>query len=140
MLILACVEMVWFCAAAGLRNRSLDNKALIVSEVEKNVWPAVVQGKVKPVIYKTFPLSEAAEAHKLMEESSHIGKILLIPWMCWYLVCALTIGATLNTVYLVCPLILHVDKSGRTMSENYVSQYMKKVMYSCSLNQRIIWI
>uniref|UniRef100_A0A0D3FBT2 Enoyl reductase (ER) domain-containing protein n=1 Tax=Oryza barthii TaxID=65489 RepID=A0A0D3FBT2_9ORYZ len=65
--------------AAGLRNRSLDNKALIVSEVEKNVWPAVVQGKVKPVIYKTFPLSEAAEAHKLMEESSHIGKILLIP-------------------------------------------------------------
>ncbi|XP_040376961.1 quinone oxidoreductase PIG3 [Oryza brachyantha] len=65
--------------AAGLRNRSLDNKALIVSEVEKNVWPAVVEGKVKPVVYKTFPLSEAAEAHKLMEESSHIGKILLIP-------------------------------------------------------------
>ncbi|KAG8072821.1 hypothetical protein GUJ93_ZPchr0006g45769 [Zizania palustris] len=65
--------------AAGLRNRSLANKALIVSEVEKNVWPAIAEGKVKPVIYKTFPLSEAAEAHKLMEESSHIGKILLIP-------------------------------------------------------------
>ncbi|XP_048536666.1 quinone oxidoreductase PIG3-like [Triticum urartu] len=65
--------------AAGLRNRSLANKAQIVSEVEKNVWPAVVSGKVKPVIYKTFPLSEAAESHKLMETSSHIGKILLIP-------------------------------------------------------------
>ncbi|KAM3223919.1 hypothetical protein ACQJBY_057363 [Aegilops geniculata] len=65
--------------AAGLRNRSLANKAQIVSEVEKNVWPAVASGKVKPVIYKTFPLSEAAESHKLMETSSHIGKILLIP-------------------------------------------------------------
>ncbi|KAK1621284.1 hypothetical protein QYE76_026801 [Lolium multiflorum] len=65
--------------AAGLRNRNLTNKAQIVSEVEKNVWPAVVLGKVKPVVYKTFPLSEAAESHKLMETSSHIGKILLIP-------------------------------------------------------------
>ncbi|KAM3244921.1 hypothetical protein ACQJBY_056319 [Aegilops geniculata] len=65
--------------AAGLRNRSLTNKAQIVSEVGKNVWPAVVSGKVKPVIYKTFPLTEAAESHKLMETSSHIGKILLIP-------------------------------------------------------------
>ncbi|XP_047078415.1 quinone oxidoreductase PIG3-like [Lolium rigidum] len=65
--------------AAGLRNRNLGNKAQIVSEVEKNVWPAVVLGKVKPVVYKTFPLSEAAESHKLMETSSHIGKILLIP-------------------------------------------------------------
>lgn len=65
--------------AAGLRNRSLDNKAQIVSEVEKNVWPAILLGKVKPVVYKTFPLSEAAEAHKLMESSSHIGKILLVP-------------------------------------------------------------
>ncbi|XP_047078406.1 quinone oxidoreductase PIG3-like [Lolium rigidum] len=65
--------------AAGLRNRDITNKAQIVSEVEKNVWPAVVLGKVKPVVYKTFPLSEAAESHKLMETSSHIGKILLIP-------------------------------------------------------------
>jgi NADPH:quinone reductase-like Zn-dependent oxidoreductase len=48
--------------------------------VEKNVWPAVAAGKVKPVIYKTFPLSEAAEAHnRLMEASTHIGKILLLP-------------------------------------------------------------
>ncbi|PUZ78137.1 hypothetical protein GQ55_1G428700 [Panicum hallii var. hallii] len=64
---------------AGLRNRSPANKAQIVGEVEKNVWPAVAAGKVKPVIYKTFPLSEAAEAHRLMEASTHIGKILLLP-------------------------------------------------------------
>ncbi|KAK7412283.1 hypothetical protein VNO78_03736 [Psophocarpus tetragonolobus] len=65
--------------AAGLRNRSLENKAVIVNEVEKNVWPAIAEGKVKPVVYKSFPLSEAAEAHRLMESSQHIGKILLVP-------------------------------------------------------------
>ena len=52
---------------------------MIVSEVEKNVWPAIVAGRVKPVIYKYFPLSDAAEAHQLMENSGHIGKILLVP-------------------------------------------------------------
>ncbi|XP_031742756.1 quinone oxidoreductase PIG3 isoform X3 [Cucumis sativus] len=65
--------------AAGLRNRSPENKAVIVSEVEKIVWPAIAAGKVKPVIFKYLPLSRAAEAHKLMESSNHIGKILLIP-------------------------------------------------------------
>ncbi|XP_009396763.1 uncharacterized protein LOC103981753 [Musa acuminata AAA Group] len=65
--------------AAGLRNRSLENKAKIVAEVKKHVWSAIAAGKVKPIVYKTFPLSEAAEAHRLMEGSSHVGKILLIP-------------------------------------------------------------
>lgn len=65
--------------AAGLRNRTPENKAVIVKEVEKNVWPAVVANKVKPIVHKYFPLSEAAEAHRLMESSKHIGKILLIP-------------------------------------------------------------
>lgn len=63
---------------AGLRTRSLEKKAEIVSEVEKNVWPAIAKGKVKAVVYKYFPLSEAGEAHKLMETSTHIGKILLL--------------------------------------------------------------
>jgi NADPH:quinone reductase-like Zn-dependent oxidoreductase len=62
-----------------LKGRSLENKAKIVKEVEKNVWPAIAAGKVKPIVYKTFPLVEAADAHSLMENSSHIGKILLIP-------------------------------------------------------------
>ncbi|PSS24677.1 Quinone oxidoreductase [Actinidia chinensis var. chinensis] len=65
--------------SAGLRNRSLENKASIVSEVEKNVWPAIVEGKVKPVVYKCLPLSEAADAHRLIESGDHIGKILLVP-------------------------------------------------------------
>ncbi|KAK7246581.1 hypothetical protein RIF29_41450 [Crotalaria pallida] len=64
---------------ASLRNRSHENKAVIISEVEKNVWPAIAEGKVKPVVYKSFPLSEAAEAHRLMESSQHTGKILLLP-------------------------------------------------------------
>ncbi|XP_059659515.1 uncharacterized protein LOC132306209 [Cornus florida] len=64
---------------AGLRIRSKENKALIVSEVEKNVWPAIIAGKVKPVVYKYLPLSEAAEAHRILESSKHIGKILLLP-------------------------------------------------------------
>lgn len=63
---------------AGLRTRSLENKAAIVREVEKNVWPAIAEGKVKPVIHKSFPLSEAADAHELMESSNHVGKILLV--------------------------------------------------------------
>ncbi|CAM8934128.1 hypothetical protein QQ045_014752 [Rhodiola kirilowii] len=63
---------------AGLRTRTPENKAEIVNEVEKNVWPAISQGLVKPVIFKYFRLSEAAEAHKVMESSQHIGKILLI--------------------------------------------------------------
>lgn len=49
---------------------------MVVSEVEKNVWPAVAAGKVKPVIYKAFPLSGAGEAHRLMESSEHTGKMV----------------------------------------------------------------
>ncbi|KAI6696450.1 hypothetical protein NL676_016569 [Syzygium grande] len=65
--------------AAGLRYRSSENKAAIVKEVEQNVWPAVAEGKVKPVVFKHFSLSEAVEAHRLIESSKHIGKILLLP-------------------------------------------------------------
>ncbi|KAJ0976060.1 hypothetical protein J5N97_018025 [Dioscorea zingiberensis] len=65
--------------AAGLRTRTPENKAVIVKEVEKHVWPAIAAGKVKPIIYKSLPLSEAAEGHKLMESSIHVGKILLVP-------------------------------------------------------------
>ncbi|XP_047957099.1 quinone oxidoreductase PIG3-like [Salvia hispanica] len=64
--------------AAGLRNRSLENKAAIVNEVEKHVWPAIAEGKIKPVVYKRLPLEEAAEGHRIMESSKHIGKIILL--------------------------------------------------------------
>ncbi|KAI9197685.1 hypothetical protein LWI28_002563 [Acer negundo] len=55
------------------------NKAEMISEVEKYVWPAITAGEVKPVIHKYFRLSEAAEAHPLMESSQKIGKIILVP-------------------------------------------------------------
>ncbi|XP_078437488.1 oxidoreductase, zinc-binding dehydrogenase family protein [Wolffia australiana] len=65
--------------AAGLRSRSAEEKARIVAEVEKNVWPAIEAGKVRPVVHCSFPLAEAAAAHRLMESSAHVGKILLLP-------------------------------------------------------------
>ncbi|WP_026977723.1 NAD(P)H-quinone oxidoreductase [Flavobacterium tegetincola] len=52
-------------------------KAEIAKEVEKNIWPLFKSKDIYPVIYKTFPLSEAADAHRLMEDGKHIGKILL---------------------------------------------------------------
>ena len=60
-----------------LRPRSADFKAALAAEVEKHVWPLIDAGNFRPVIYKTFPLAEAAAAHELMESSAHIGKIML---------------------------------------------------------------
>ncbi len=60
-----------------LRNRPVADKAAIARALEDNVLPMLKAGKVKPVIYKTFPLAEAASAHALMETSAHIGKIVL---------------------------------------------------------------
>jgi NADPH2:quinone reductase len=60
-----------------LRSRSNADKGAIARAVEDNALPMIAQGKVKPVIYKTFPLKEAAAAHALMETSAHIGKIVL---------------------------------------------------------------
>ena len=60
-----------------LRPRSADFKAALAAAVEQHVWPLIAAGKFRPVIYKTFPLVEAAAAHELMESSAHIGKIVL---------------------------------------------------------------
>ena len=60
-----------------LRPRSAEFKAALAAEVERHVWPLIAEGKFRPVIYETFPLAEAAAAHRLMESSAHIGKIVL---------------------------------------------------------------
>jgi NADPH2:quinone reductase len=60
-----------------LRSRSVADKGAITRAVEENALPLIAAGKVKPVMYKTFPLQEAAAAHTLMESSAHIGKIVL---------------------------------------------------------------
>lgn len=61
-----------------LRNRDTAFKAALVAEVYKHVWPLIANGKFKAVIYKTFLLEAAANAHTLMESSEHIGKIVLV--------------------------------------------------------------
>ncbi len=60
-----------------LRARSVADKGAIRQAVEDNALPWIAEGKVKPVIFKTFPLQDAAAAHALMETSAHIGKIVL---------------------------------------------------------------
>jgi NADPH:quinone reductase len=60
-----------------LRARRVDEKGAIAAALFRNVWPLLEAGKVKPVIDRTFPLAQAAEAHRLMESSAHIGKIVL---------------------------------------------------------------
>ena len=61
-----------------LRSRTVAQKAAVADAVRHNVWPLLAAGRVKPIIYATFPLAEAGEAHRLMESSSHIGKIVLM--------------------------------------------------------------
>jgi NADPH2:quinone reductase len=60
-----------------LRARAVPDKAAIAKAVEENALPLITAGKVKPIIFKTFPLKEAAASHALMESSAHIGKIVL---------------------------------------------------------------
>ena len=61
-----------------LRPRSVAEKAIIARELEEKVWPLLAAGKCKPQIYETFPLAEAMTAHRLMESSVHVGKIVLV--------------------------------------------------------------
>lgn len=63
--------------AAGLRGRPAAMKAGIVAETQASVWPMIDAGTVRPVIDRVFPLSDASEAHRLVESSDHIGKVLL---------------------------------------------------------------
>jgi NADPH2:quinone reductase len=60
-----------------LRPRPVAFKAAIAAKLRQNVWPLLESGRIKPVIYKTFPLADAAQAHTLMESSTHVGKIVL---------------------------------------------------------------
>ncbi|MEC4591165.1 MULTISPECIES: NAD(P)H-quinone oxidoreductase [Nitrospirillum] len=60
-----------------LRPRSAEEKAAIAASLAEKVWPLLARGEVRPVIFKTFPLEEAAAAHALMESSGHVGKIVL---------------------------------------------------------------
>jgi len=60
-----------------LRARSLSFKALVADEIARTVWPHVESGRLKPIIDRVFPLSDAAGAHALMDSGAHVGKIVL---------------------------------------------------------------
>ncbi len=60
-----------------LRSRETEFKCALAAELEAQVWPLVEQGKVKASVFRVYPMSEAADAHRLMESSAHVGKIVL---------------------------------------------------------------
>jgi NADPH:quinone reductase len=62
---------------SGLRPRSVAEKGAMAASLKQKVWPLLDAGKVKPVVHRTFALDEAGEAHRLLESSSHTGKIVL---------------------------------------------------------------
>ncbi|MDA2806491.1 NAD(P)H-quinone oxidoreductase [Nocardiopsis suaedae] len=63
--------------ATTLRSRPVEEKAGIVAGVAEHVWPLVERGEVRPVVDRTLPLAQAAEAHRAMESGAHVGKIVL---------------------------------------------------------------
>jgi NADPH2:quinone reductase len=64
-------------SGSTLRPRPVAFKAAIAWHLQEKVWPLLAAGTIRPVIFKTFPLEQAAAAHTLMESSTHIGKIML---------------------------------------------------------------
>ncbi|MEU5307958.1 NAD(P)H-quinone oxidoreductase [Streptomyces sp. NPDC021562] len=65
-------------SATSLRARPLAEKAAIVAAVREHVWPLIAQGHVRPVVDRELPMAEAAQAHRVVEASDHIGKVLLV--------------------------------------------------------------
>ena len=63
--------------ATTLRARPTAEKAAIVAAVREHVWPLVEAGRVRPIVHERYPLAEAAQAHREMEASTHVGKLLL---------------------------------------------------------------
>jgi NADPH2:quinone reductase len=61
-----------------LRAQSDDAKARMAKEIEERIWPLIADGRFKPVIDSTFPLKDAAEAHRRIDSPDHIGKIILV--------------------------------------------------------------
>jgi putative PIG3 family NAD(P)H quinone oxidoreductase len=63
--------------STALRSRPISEKAAIVADVRAHVWPLIEAGKVRPVVHTVLPMAEAGEAHRLVESSEHLGKVLL---------------------------------------------------------------
>ncbi|MFE2420389.1 NAD(P)H-quinone oxidoreductase [Streptomyces hokutonensis] len=65
-------------SATSLRARPLGEKAAIVAAVREHVWPLIASGQIRPVVDRELPMNEAAAAHQVVEDSGHIGKVLLV--------------------------------------------------------------
>ncbi|MFG2890389.1 NAD(P)H-quinone oxidoreductase [Streptomyces sp. NPDC048248] len=63
--------------ATGLRARPLNEKAAIVAAVREHVWPLIGNGQVRPIVDRTIPMADAAEAHRVVDASTHVGKVVL---------------------------------------------------------------
>ncbi|QHC20119.1 NAD(P)H-quinone oxidoreductase [Streptomyces sp. GS7] len=63
--------------ATGLRARPVSEKSAIVAAVREHVWPLIGNGQVRPIVDRTLPMPEAAEAHRILEASTHVGKVVL---------------------------------------------------------------
>ncbi|MFD7101762.1 NAD(P)H-quinone oxidoreductase [Streptomyces celluloflavus] len=61
----------------GLRARPLSEKAAIVAAVREHVWPLIGNGRVRPIVDRTIPMADAAEAHRVVDASTHVGKVVL---------------------------------------------------------------
>ncbi|MET1132835.1 MAG: NAD(P)H-quinone oxidoreductase [Aeromicrobium sp.] len=64
-------------SATSLRFRPIEEKAAIMAELVEHVWPLIEDGTLGPVVHETVPLSRVADAHRILEESSHVGKVVL---------------------------------------------------------------
>ncbi len=64
-------------AATALRSRPVADKARIIADVRTHVWPLVEAGRVRPIVDRVVPMRDAATAHRVVEDSSHVGKVLL---------------------------------------------------------------
>ena len=71
-------KRLWITGST-LRPRTPEEKGVIARDLLAQVWPLLEKGTVAPVIHKVFPFAEAAAAHRLMEESTHIGKLIIRP-------------------------------------------------------------
>jgi len=65
-------------AATSLRGRPAEQKAEVCAGVVRDVWPAVADGRIRPVIDRRFSMADAADAHRVLDESGHVGKVLLV--------------------------------------------------------------
>jgi NADPH:quinone reductase-like Zn-dependent oxidoreductase len=63
--------------ATSLRSRPLSEKAAICAAVVSDLWPMIADGRVRPVVGGTYPMDRVAEAHQLVADSGHTGKVLL---------------------------------------------------------------